>query len=474
MSHVCRRTSVGAILLASLWPLWTPAARRADSRVPTPKATDVVVQLFNWKFTEIKDELPKLKELGYTRVHVSPPMKSHAGDEWYFRYQPVDFTRIEGPLGSSDEFKELCKAANKPDVDIAIIVDCVFNHMADDPAYVTREKGKVVKLQYPRFSTNDFHLDQQGVKVDDDRLKGWLGLPDLKTESPYVRGELKNYAKMLVRDYGARGFRFDAAKHIEPEFFKDLLGVFTEDERKGLYLFGEYVTGKPSDMNDYLGSMKCYDFPLAKTMKEAFAFGGDLTRLVAPQKSGDALSGPNAVTFVVEHDIAMHVTDDNGKGDWDWIRIGGLEGGADEKLAYAYILGRLDGTPYVYSGMPAYKKLRENDAADRRSFDRHRNRHRDAQIAAGVRFHNLALGKAMDWRVKGKNQLAWQRGRDQFVAINKAGEAWKPGDLATALEDGDYLDLGTKKVYKVEDGGKLKGLELPGSSAVMLVKLPAK
>ena len=33
-----------------------------------------------------------------------PPMKSHAGDEWYFRYQPVDFTKIEGPLGSSDEF----------------------------------------------------------------------------------------------------------------------------------------------------------------------------------------------------------------------------------------------------------------------------------------------------------------------------------------------------------------------------------
>jgi hypothetical protein len=61
--------------------------------------------------------------------------------------------------------------------------------MADDPAYVTRDKdGNVVKLQYPRFSTNDFHLDQQKVRVDDDRLKGWLGLPDLKTESVYVRG----------------------------------------------------------------------------------------------------------------------------------------------------------------------------------------------------------------------------------------------------------------------------------------------
>jgi len=117
-------------------------------------------------------------------------------------------------------------------------------------------------------------------------------------------------------------------------------------------------------MNDYLGSMKCYDFPLTKTMKEAFGLGGDLTRLVEPQKNSEALNGPNSVAFVIHHDIAMHVTDDNSKTDWDWIRIGGLEGGVDEKLAYVYIFGRLDGTPYVYSGMPTYKKLRENDAED--------------------------------------------------------------------------------------------------------------
>jgi hypothetical protein len=37
-------------------------------------------------------------------------------------------------------------------------------------------------------------------------------------------------------------------------------------------------------MNAYLGSMKCYDFPLAKTMKGAFAFGGDL-----PTQAGQEL-----------------------------------------------------------------------------------------------------------------------------------------------------------------------------------------
>jgi alpha-amylase len=472
MSQLRRTSFLAAFVLAAVCSLWSPAAQTPESRLPKPAATDVIVQLFNWKFTEIKDELPKLKELGYTRVHVSPPEKSHSGDEWYYRYQPVDYTKIEGPLGSSDDFKQLCAAANKPDMRIGIVVDCVLNHMADEAPYVTHGPDKkVTKLQYPRFSTDDFHLAQQDVSTDRDRLRGWLGLPDLKTESPYVRGELKNYLRSLVRDYGARGFRFDAAKHIESGFFLEAMSQFTEAERKDLYVYGEYVTGTPSDMNDYLGVMKCYDFPLARTMKEAFFLGGDLTRLVDPASTGSALNGWNAVTFVIHHDIAMHVTDDNLKSNWDWIRIGGLDGGVDEKLAYVYILGRLDGTPYVYSSMPTYKKLRDNDQADRQSFERHKNRHRDPQIAAGVLFHNLALGKPMNWLVKQQHQLAWQRGRDQFVAINNAGEAWKPGDLTTTLEAGEYFDLSAMKVYKVGADSKLKGLALGGSSAAMLVKL---
>jgi len=44
--------------------------------------------------------------------------------------------------------------------------------------------------------------------------------------------------------------------------------------------------------------------------------------------------------------------------------------------------------------------------------------------------------------------------------------------LGTGRTEG--TTIGTKKVYKVEDGGKLKGLELTGSSAVLLVKLRAK
>ena len=42
-----------------------------------------------------------------------------------------------------------------------------------------------------------------------------VGLPDLKTESTYVQAQIKNYLNKLVA-MGVDGFRFDAAKHMQP------------------------------------------------------------------------------------------------------------------------------------------------------------------------------------------------------------------------------------------------------------------
>jgi hypothetical protein len=38
--------------------------------------------------------------------------------------------------------------------------------------------------------------------------------------------------------------------------------------------------------------MDYYDFPLVKTMREAFAFGGDLQTLKNPKDADKALEGP--------------------------------------------------------------------------------------------------------------------------------------------------------------------------------------
>lgn len=444
MQHLTRKAVTAALILS--WCSGAVAdnalAQPHQARIPEPTKTNVILQAFNWKFAHVELALPELKGIGYTYVLVSPPQKSHPSTEWWGRYQPVDFTKIDGPLGTAAQFASMNAKADQ--LGVKILVDAVLNHMADHPDYVTKDSGgQVINLQYPRFSSNDFHLPR--IEIASDPLTGWLGLPDLKTESPYVRGEAKNYLRMLVDDYQVDGFRFDAIRHIEDPFFEDVLQAVPQQQ---LFLFGEYVTANPQDIGPYLDSMDAYDFPLARTMKEAFAWGGDLRTLVAPRDAQKALHGVNAVTWVKHHDLAAPREDEAERAQWDYWRIGGRSGGVDEILAYAYILGRREGTPLVYV-----------------------DKYNHPMVRAGVRFHNLALGQAMHWLIKAQNQLAWQRGEELLVAINKHGDRWDPGTLDTTLKAGDYLDLVSGDEFNVGGDHKLNGLALDGSSAAFLVRL---
>jgi hypothetical protein len=92
--------------------------------------------------------------------------------------------------------------------------------------------------------------------------------------------------------------------------------------------------------------MDYYDFPLTKTMREAFAFGGDLRRLKDPEAHDEALGGPKAITFVRNHDIDRGQNDDRGLVSdrekfgigWTESSEGGVLDRTDVELAYAFYL----------------------------------------------------------------------------------------------------------------------------------------
>ncbi|MBD2102858.1 alpha-amylase family glycosyl hydrolase [Leptolyngbya sp. FACHB-261] len=396
----------------------------SSPRVAEARERNVMVQLFDCRFKEIEAEIPNLVRMGYSHIHVSPPQKSNPADEWWGRYQPIDHTKIEGPLGTEAEFRSMNAAADRAGIDI--VVDVVLNHMAS--------YDKIVNLQFPRFSRADFH-PQACISYGnrESETRGWIGsdcgLPDLDTSSPYVRQEAKNYLKMLL-SYSVDGFRFDAIKHMEPEYFDDVVAAVPKE----VFSVGEYISSSPTDLAPYLRNMDAFDFPLLSTMKGAFAFGGDLRSLVTPAASRQALPGPSAVTFVKNHDTAN-------------AQFGGFDmSGVDELLAYTYILGREEGFPYVFL-----------------------DKYKHPLVLAGAKFHNLALGKPVLWTIAEANVLAWQRGRDSWVIINKAGEQLVRENLQTSLEDGDYVDLLSRRTLKVSQG-RLPRVELGGSSAAFFVK----
>jgi len=225
-----------------------------------PLQANVIYQAFNEPFNTLKSELESIKKLGLTHIQVSHPQKSNQDPAWWARYQPIDFEEIQSPLGSEKDLKELIliTLAHRKNINLKIIIDVVLNHMADVSTYT-------LNLKYPKFSKKHFHT-QKCIEYDFNRqevIKGWLGcsLPDLKTETSYVREQAKKYlTKLLI--LGSDGFRFDSAKHIEPDFFKTMLNVATSDK----YSYGE-VVGNIMDVTD---------FHLLSLMIQAFRENGDL------------------------------------------------------------------------------------------------------------------------------------------------------------------------------------------------------
>jgi alpha-amylase len=432
--------------------------------IPDPAQRNVIVQLFNWRFDEIRQVMPTLKKLGYSHIHVSPPEKSNERVwQWWGRYQPIDFTKIEGPLGSEQDF--IAMASEAKTNDMQVVVDIVLNHtvaLSDAQGLVSMQGDSVVEYKLSEFTTADFH-NRCDLSVNVERC--WLSdLLDLKTETPHVRQAAKDYLSKLVA-LGAAGFRFDAAKHIEADFFPDVLSAVP-----GKYAFGEFITTDGHDIGSRLAfdGMDYYDFPLLATMRQAFRFGGDLRTLEAPT-NGHALPGPKAVTLVRNHDIDRGERGDRGldAGSVDTFGIGWNGAGqplerTDIALAYAYILGREDGLPYVFVDMPT--ESLQDDKLD------------DPAIVAGIRFHNLSLAgeggvqrRPDVWRIETQNVIGWQRGNDRFVVINKAGAQFDIVNLQTDLQPGSYTEVRSGQKMQVQANGTIQQWQVSPRSAVMFI-----
>lgn len=375
----------------------------------------LIVQLFDQPFAKAQKALPRLHKLGVTHVLVSPPQLSHSSSRWWGRYQPVDFTRIEGPLGDAGSLHALCLAARR--YGISVVADTVIHHLSNESRYLKIRGNRILSAQYPCFSTNDF----SGVH----RLGRGRGLPILDTNSPWVRSQLRSYLHTLY-ELGVRGFRFDSAKHMDPHLFPHLLHGLPPT-----LCFGELVYAEPSHFPEaYWQSMKGYDFPLAAHLKRAFAFGGDLGSLARP----NALWGPLSVPFVNHHDLIK-----NRKG-FSTFRIADT---LDRRLAYTYILGRGEGTPLVYG----------TDL-------------RHPEVKAGLTFHRFCAGLPQEPVAASRDLLAVRRGSVGLLAINKGVSH---AEITTALQPGCYRDLVTG--YSGSTSHGRLHWRVPPRSAVTLVKV---
>jgi len=425
--------------------------------IPLAKERDAIAQMFNWRYRDITRVIPKLREFGYSYIHVSPPQfSSNKTNKWWGRYQPVDFRKISSPLGSENDFMKMNNEANGNG--IGIIADVVFNHMAGGSYKELDSNGKMKKESYPDFSKDDFHPFSLIDWTNKESIEnGWLygDLPDLNTSKPSVRNKLRNYLSKLS-DLGVDGFRIDAAVHINPLDLKSILSVIQKDS----LIILEMPVDSPLDTITYLKEIPqagFYDFPLLNTIRIAFSENGELSVLENSAKKQKSLHGKNAITFISNHDIDRGwAVSSEGMKDPKWRVLK-----PDRDLAYAYLFGREGGLPYVFIDMVNPKP--DIDFFPDETYDR-------PKINAGLRFHNLALGKPESWLLRDKNCVAWQRGKNLLVIINKGKSECQIRDLQTTLLSGEYREIQHGLILNINPDKRIESWDIPSREAFFFVR----
>lgn len=409
----------------------------------------VMLHAFNWKYSQIMENLDSIREAGYGAVLIPPPLYSDPkGDQWWQRYQPKDYRVLLSHLGGKKDLENLIAACHSGSPKIGVYADLVINHMANEARDdrfdfpgkaelelysqkpdLYEENRLYGDLSTGLFSTFDFnHAGEiEGGEWSDRgavQYQNLSGLPDLK-DSDWVLKQQHLMVNALV-NMGFDGFRVDAIKHLTERMVDN---VADRPEVRDKFWFGEVLTGSDHDEKVFLEPflhetwMSAYDFPLFNTIREAFSFGGSLRSLVRPQDYGNALPWNRAVTFVVNHDVPHN----DGFRSWLLDR-------QDEHLAHAYLLGRDGGTPLIYSD--------NNESHYDVDRDRWLDAYKRPDIQAMIHFHNAVHGEGMAMLYESDSLLIFRRGDKGIVAINKDGSnQWADFSTWGLKNPGKFKDL---------------------------------
>lgn len=361
----------------------------------------IMIQFFHWYtrgngelWTYLKNEAPKLAELGVTAAWLPPAHKGMDGGfsrgyDVYDIYDLGEFDQkgtVKTRFGSKQEYLDCIKALQ--DHGINVIVDIVLNHMggADetekiwvkktDPenrnefisdAYEIEaftkftfpgRKGKYSEFIWDFRCFSGVDYDNQAKEnaifsIQNEYGEGWdevidtekgnydyLMFCDIEHRNQAVSDELKRWGKWYLETANFNGMRLDAVKHISPRFMNEWV-TYMKSLKPDLFVVGEYwAPGELPLLEKYInateGKISLFDASLHHNLFDASKKGRDydLTQIF----NGSLVQHIPllAVTIIDNHDTQP---------------LQALEAPVDpwfKALAYAIVLLRENGYPCVF------------------------------------------------------------------------------------------------------------------------------
>ena len=290
-------------------------------------------------FKGVEDKLDYIKSLGATAIWISPVVLNDRGA--FHGYAGMDFYKVDPHWGTMADLKHFVVAAHARG--ILVIDDIVVNHGgnlvgSDDSGYPKfkypegynlRFRGSVTNYPPPfnlkpanPLLTNLFHNHGFIQDYNDSsqvELGELSGLDDFRTESPYIREQMKKIYEYWIEQVGFDGFRIDTVKHVEMSFWQEwcpALRAFAANRGKtNFFMFGEALDSSDAKCGSYTGDMgggpfkldSVLDYTLYFKINSLFAQASAPTKSIADHyaKVGtnyDRAAQNQLVTFLDNHD----------------------------------------------------------------------------------------------------------------------------------------------------------------------------
>ena len=363
------------------------------------KINGIIMQYLEWYmdchqnlWNQVKENAEELSKIGITALWLPPAYKGMGGKDevGYSVYDVYDLGEfdqkgtIKTKYGSKDEYLNAIIALKQAGIES--YADIVLNHKMGADAIQTipatkvdwtnhnqenyqKETVKVAtkftfpgrKHKYSDFEWNWTDFDgidynnqtgenaifkfvnkKWGEEVDDEYGNyDYLMGADLDFSNQRVVKECTDWGKWYLDFTKVDGFRLDAVKHIDANFYRDWIKELRDETKKELFAVGEYWSTDVNKLHKYItetnGNISLFDVPLHYNFYNASRDENyDMSKILEHTLVKE--NPCKAVTFVDNHDTqpgqALQSFVEN------WFK----------PIAYSIILLRNDGYPCVFYG----------------------------------------------------------------------------------------------------------------------------
>lgn len=255
----------------------------------------------------------------------------------YHGYWPISSSKVDFRFGTNDELKTLVAEAHHRDINV--LLDYVANHVHKDHPLYKNHPEYATPLYLPDGRMNTELWDEQ-------RLTTWFDtfMPSLDFGNPEVVNMMVDSALFWMSEFNIDGFRHDACKHVNEEYWRRLTYKLKEYDPNGnFYQIGESY-GSPELMASYVNSGMLdgqFDFNVYDEATSAFngVSGGTLTRVSNILRSSLKVYGV--------HNLMGYISGNHDKPRFMAMASGDLKVGEDAKaVAWTREIGITDSTAY--------------------------------------------------------------------------------------------------------------------------------